>query len=244
MYKETLFRLTTGMLDEFDKLRPYTILDLFQEMAGSHAEELGVGYDSMLEKGYNWVITKNKFIVNKYPKPSEVVNVCTWPIIPGRADFDRAYLIKNLNGEVLVEGLSKWCVIDSITHRIIRSDKVKFNGEYISTKSNLEFERGVIIEKSELDFVFDYLVTPSMLDHYHHMNNAKYAEVVLDVVRSHTNNQIQGVQINNFNEVKCGEIIKVYNKKIDGGILVYGYTISGDCYDKLAFNAIIKVEII
>lgn len=241
MYKADLFHLTTGDLDEFDNIRPYAILDLFQEMAGNHAEEIGVGYEDMLKLGYNWVITKNKYIINKYPFPSEVVKVCTWPIAPGRADFDRAYEIQNQKGEVLIEGKSKWCVIDNKTHKIIRSDKIIFMGNYINKECNIEFERGMLLNQKDLEFRFDYLVRPSMLDHYHHMNNAKYAEIVLDALELTNEQKIKELQINNFNEVKCGEIIKVYKTIINNIIHIYGYTLNNCIYDKLAFNAIVSI---
>ena len=242
MEKECEFLLTAGMLDEYDKLRPYSILDLFQEMACRHADEIGVGYHKMLSDGYNWVITKNKFEIHKYPEASESVLVYTWPIAPGRADFDRAYLIKTLNGEILVEGKSKWCVIDSQTHKIIRSDKIKFNGEYINKESNIEFDRSTILKQNELDFLFDYVVTPSMLDHYHHMNNAKYAEVVYDALRLQSNEEIKTLQINNLKELKCGEIIKVFKTQINDTVYVYGYTEEQNEYNKLAFNSIIQLK--
>ena len=242
MFKSDSFHLTTGNLDEFDRLRPYAILDLFQEMACNHAEEIGVGYEAMLSKGYYWIITKNKYIINKYPKPSETVQVQTWPIAPGRADFDRAYQILSLDGEVLVEGRSKWCVIDNTTRKIIRSDKVDFNGKYIDRDLQVVFERGNLLNKNDLEFMFDYTVRPSMLDHYHHMNNAKYAEVVLDALELTSDQLIEELQINNFNEVKCQEVIKVYKKIIDNYVHIYGYTLNNDEYDKLAFNAIVKIN--
>lgn len=242
MEKEYTFHLTTGMLDQYDRLRPYAILDLFQEMAGFHAEEIGVGYDAMIQKGYNWVITKNKFEVKKYPKANENIKVYTWPIIPGKCDFDRGYLIKDQNDEVLVEGKSKWCVIDSITHKIIRSDNVVFNGEYINRNSNIEFERTPLLNVTDLEYKFDYIVRPSMLDHYHHMNNAKYAEVVLDVLDLDETTVIQTLQINNFHEIKCGEIIKLYYTTKNDLVYIYGYTNESTNYTTLAFNALVKLK--
>ena len=38
------YTLRAGDFDKFDRIKPSAVLDLFQDVAGQHAEEIGVGF--------------------------------------------------------------------------------------------------------------------------------------------------------------------------------------------------------
>lgn len=234
---EKNFTLTTGSLDNYDNFRPYAILDLFQEVAGEHAYLLGLGYQAMIEKNYAWVITKNKYQIYKYPTSNEIVKVITWPSVAGRADFDRNYKIVNQNNEVIVRGISKWCIIDVTTRKICRSGNIDYNGEFYEEET-LEFDRINNLPKEELTFLYNHVVRSSQLDHYQHLNNAKYSDIILDALDLNENQEIFEIQINNQREVRKGETIEVYSKKTDEGYLLYGFLGNGN----VSFSSIVKIK--
>ena len=239
MIKEEQFHLTTGDLDGFDNLRPYAILDLFQEMAGNHAEDIGVGYETMLNKDYFWIVSKNKYYVHKYPKTSEKVIVRTWPLPPGRADFDRSYQILNLDNELLIEGKSKWCVVEAQSKRIVRSDNIHFNGDYCNDFcNNIEFTKLPLLKKEDLEYRFSFEVRPSSVDHYHNMNNAKYSEIVLDCLELDDAKRIKSMQINYLHESKIGAKLDIYMKREENIIYVYGYLEN----EVASFQAEVEIE--
>lgn len=222
MIREDDFRITTGDLDGYDVIRPYAIFDYFQIMAGIHGEEVGVGFEAMNARNCHWVITKNKYRILKYPNASDKIIVRTWPIEPGRADFDRAYQILDCNNEVLIEGKNKWCAIDADTKRIVRSSNIQLNGEYVTDiTSDIEFERTPNIKKEDMNYQFSYQVRMSGLDHYHHLNNAKYGEIFLDALDL-SNKRIKEMQINNMNEAKLGVKIYIYTLETDNRVDILG----------------------
>ena len=89
MKYETRITLYNSYFDFNDRLTAKSILSIFQDVASIHAEEIGVGYESMLINNLYWVLSRIKFDVIKMPKINEVVVVETWPHIKGRIDFDR-----------------------------------------------------------------------------------------------------------------------------------------------------------
>ena len=50
------FFIHTRDVNYNDIIKPTALLDMFQDLAGIHASELGVGYDVLKEKNYAWVI--------------------------------------------------------------------------------------------------------------------------------------------------------------------------------------------
>ena len=65
-YQEN-FRLRISDFDTFDHLTPHAVLDLFQDVAGKHADLIGVGFDKMIKDNLIWVLLRTKYEVIKNP---------------------------------------------------------------------------------------------------------------------------------------------------------------------------------
>ena len=105
--------LRASDFDKFGHIKPSSVLDLFQDAAGQHAEELGVGFEEMLKRSYLWVLTRVKFKILGETQKYQKVIVKTWPLEPSRITYRREYSIENENGELLIGGSSEWVVIHS-----------------------------------------------------------------------------------------------------------------------------------
>ena len=212
-----------GMVDRYDRIRPYSILDLFQEIAGVHANDLGFGYEYMMQNGINWILVRNKFEIIKYPTVSSVVKVETWPIKPKRFESERQYIIYDESGNILVKGSSIWVVIDVINKRIVSDDKIIYPGEFVD-KNNFEekFSKIRITNKDDFKFVKSFEVLPSMIDHNNHMNNAKYSELFFDTYNMNESDEIDVFQVDHVKESLVGDIIDVYQYKLDNELYLFG----------------------
>jgi acyl-ACP thioesterase len=89
---EKHYTLRGSDFDLNKQIKPSAVLDLFQEVAGQHAYELGIGFTDMLQKGYLWVVLKVKYQVLKAPELYQGVKVSTWPLKQKRLDLQRYYL--------------------------------------------------------------------------------------------------------------------------------------------------------
>ncbi|MBR2880461.1 MAG: hypothetical protein IKC02_07305, partial [Oscillospiraceae bacterium] len=101
---EDTYNLRAADFDRRRKLRPAAIMDLFQDIAGRHANALGVGLEDLLKKNIVWILVKIRFRVLKDAHMYQRVCVRTWPLPPQRMGYEREYVISDENGEPIVEG--------------------------------------------------------------------------------------------------------------------------------------------
>ncbi len=225
-------KLFNSYFDCNDKIKPTAIFNLFQDVACVNGEQLGVGFEAMISKNLYWVLSRVKYDIIIAPKVDEEVFVETWPCEKGKIDFDRDFLIKNLNGEVLIMGTSKWCVISSVTRTLERTDNVNYNCTCLQTRNYTEkFVKTEAVEiKDKADFV--HTVTFSEIDHNQHLNNVNYATYVTNTLTDYYFNHLQ---VNFISECKLGDEIKVFKKQTDNGYLISGYV-----NETLKFSAFAK----
>jgi len=179
MVLEKEFFVHTSMVGKNDYIRPAAILDLFQDMASLHANILGVGFDDLVKKNYYWIVSSIEFEQLRQFKSITYVKVKTWPKEKNRLEFIREFTISDLDGNLLVKGVSTWVLIDINTRRLTRGDDIKFTGEYSSETNYPNYRRRKIsLLNDNIIKEWDYKVLATDLDHNGHMNNAKYADVV------------------------------------------------------------------
>lgn len=225
---EKTYYLRASDFDKFEHIKPSAVLDLFQDAAGQHAIELGVGFEDMLKRNYLWVLTKIKFKIISTPKKYQMVIVKTWPLKPNRLNYRREYSIENENGERLVVGSSEWVVIDSEKRKFVSDPdlypiKDGFNDELIFEEKlgrNGDFEISGT----------PYVINPSFcdLDINNHVNNTKYANYVLDAINPDENLELKVFQIEYKKEVFQGTILNIYKTSNENTILAKGLNEQGD----------------
>ncbi len=233
MKHTTKITLYNSYFDINNRLSPKAILNIMQDVASFHAEKLGVGYLEMLKNNLYWVLSRIKFDIIKMPHVNQTVIVETWPHEKGRIDFDRDVRILNENGEVLVIGMSKWCVINSETRTLQRTDNVNYFGEKYCLDVNFEGKFNKIsFPDTELDEKFCYTVKFSDLDQNKHMNNTNYGNIIFNAIH---NKQFNHLEINFISECKENDVIKVLATTTSDGEYI-----SATINDNVAFNAFIK----
>lgn len=213
------FRLRTNDFDTYDHLTPSAVLDFFQDVAGSHAIEIGVGYEDMLKRDLLWVLLRTKYEVIKYPSLYSSLNVKTWPKPKGKIDFDREYEIYDENGDLIIRGISKWVVVNKSTRRISLTRDINYScglydySNYPESISKIEdFDIDGLPYKEQITTFLD-------LDHNKHINNTSYAKYIINSLDLSEDDFIKTFEINHIKEVQKDTIIKNYYKK-DGKIIL------------------------
>lgn len=221
------FDLRTSDYDRYNRLLPASILDLFQVVAGEHADVLGCGVNSLMEKGLLWMLVRTKYQVVKWPALWQHVIVKTWPLPESRAGFQREYLVESEDGELLIKGTSDWVVIHAEKRRIMPTNGVyPENFEYIKDK-NFE-ERAARVPDFEIaDDGIEVCPRYSQLDMNGHVNNTKYANYAIDALNPDQNTPLNTFQIDYRHEVYQGEKITVYANSTDGTTLIKGLSDDG-----------------
>lgn len=199
--------LYNNFFDVNDNLSAKSILGIFQGVASLHAEFIGVDYETMLKKNLFWVLSRVKFDIVKKPKVNQTVIVETWPHQKGRIDFDRDFLMKSEDGEILIKATSKWCVIDATTRTLQKSDNINYIGEYCLDTNYPDRFCKIILPDAVLQKQFEHIVRCSDLDHNKHMNNTNYADLVLSATCCQ---EFSHFEINFLSECLLGDKIEVF----------------------------------
>lgn len=231
------FNLRINDFDCHDNILMSSVLDLFQGVAGDHANILGIGFEEFKKKNKLWVVIRTKFEVYKQPIEEETITVRTWPLVPGKIDANRCYEILSENGEVLIRGISKWVNVDMYSRRILRmNDWTYGEGEF-------DEDYGLT---SYFDKIQDFdaingpiKVTPSYLDldHNGHINNSKYTNFILNNVKELHDKEIVFCQIEHISELKRDQTFDLYYTIKDKEFLVKGVV-----EDSISFIAKIRVK--
>ena len=203
------YRLRTSDFDKYGRIKPAAVMDLFQDVAGQHANELNCGFDDLIKNNMLWVLVRIKFEVVASPEIFQCVNVKTWPLAPTRAGFQREYLIEDEEGKELIKGSSDWVIIHSEKRRLMPVKDVYPIKEGFEEKRNFEEKLSKLHDfETETE---PYTVKPSFsdIDRNDHVNNIRYASFVLDAFSPKENDKIKTLQIDYRHEVLSGEQLDI-----------------------------------
>lgn len=219
--------------DALGRIKPSAYFDIFQNAASLHADKLGVGYDELIKRDIVWMLVRCRYDVIKDPVFEQEAAIKTYPLPPRGIEFDREYLITDLSGGTLVSGVSKWCLCNYKTRKLVACRDVKYNNaEYVE---NRQYENGL---KKISDFPADDFKTFvsrtyfTDLDHNGHVNNTRYLDFILNAVYEEVTKDIKYLEIDYISEMVCGEEFTIYYGKIGDEILVKCH-----CLGKEVFRA-------
>lgn len=214
---EKVYTLRAGDFDKYDRLHPAAVLDLFQDVAGQHAETLGVGFEAMLQRSYLWVLVRVKYHILAPVHRYQSVRVKTWPLEPRRLSYRREYCIEDENGKRLVAGSSEWVVIDSVERRLCWVPSLYPANLEFCTEVMCEDKLRRVPEVQTDGNVHTVLAGFSDLDVNDHVNNVKYANYVMDAINPTWEEEIESFQIDYRKEVVQGtELLVSCGRKADG----------------------------
>lgn len=228
MFHERKYYLRLSDFDCRKDIRPSSVLDIFQEIAVEHAEILGIGMETMLEKDLMWVMTKLRYKVIQAPSVSTWVTAKTWPLAPTRIGFQREYLISDIDGNVLIKGSTEWVLMNSATRRFARvSDILSPDAEYLAER-NFPGRFLRVADFDETDTPCEFTPGFSHIDVNGHVSNIRYADYVLDAAEPAENEHIDTFRIDFHREILKGSSLSVYTQKTDTGLLAKGMNDAGE----------------
>lgn len=188
------------------------------DAAGFHSELAGFGVTAMPETKVTWVMLEWKLQVIRRPKYGEEILIKTWTKSPKKFFSIRDYIYVDKEGNTIAKASSKWVLIDLTT------DSMKhIPDELIATygpEDNIDvfeddFEKQRDIE--EYDIVKEFEVSKSDIDINRHVNNTNFIDFAYDImpIEEFNNTEFNYVRITYKHEIKYGEKVKAFYKKIE-----------------------------
>ncbi|MBQ7194721.1 MAG: hypothetical protein IJS07_03705 [Bacteroidales bacterium] len=218
------FIIPSYLVDGDKLLSPSSVLSILQELSYRGSDELGCGVDFMLSKGLAWVLSRDQFVIHRYPRISEKVRLETW-----YRGFDglmvlRDYRILSPDGEPLVSATSSSLIIDINTRELKRTDHLPDvispepqNPEpAIGHNADRIVLRGLDIKDCGIRRTVRYTDT----DFVGHLNNTCYLKWAMDCDRElGESTRPKEVCINFVKETKLGEVLSFGSARTGDGIL-------------------------
>ena len=217
-YKET-FRITTNMLDCNDSLKLSEILDIAQNIAGDHAEHLGIGFTPFINKGWIWVVVRNRVEIVKDIKSIKEIEAETYAINPRFIEFPREIILRS-NGEEFAKIEQVWMILNINTKQLVGPKELE---EFHSSKPPLFASRTKklpLIPKEQLKFNSKFVVPYSMIDHNKHLNNTRYLDLYLNLYK---NDNFVSFQAEYINQAFLDDELSLYTFKNDKQNYFYVY---------------------
>jgi acyl-ACP thioesterase len=200
-------------VDYNKKLKLSALFSYLEDIAGLNAMDLGIDQD-VIAKGANaaWIISRMRLQMDKYPSWKDDIIIETWPQLPQRFLFERDYIIKAADGEVLGRGASVWAIIDIDTRRPLPSDTIKVDYPEIKTERAIDTKSARMVPFGDTIEIAHRPVCYSDIDMNGHVNNSRYLDYIMDCypVDLILQYPVKELQINYVNEALPGETVVFY----------------------------------
>lgn len=222
------YHIDWGDIDLKKELKLSTLFSLFQDASSDASEELGFSIDRLEnEFGLAWVLMKMRVDMIRNPKQSEVITIETWPLEPTRLSFDRDFLVKDSNGNVIIKAISTWVIMDLRERKIDRYNRAGINYSAPNNERAIDAKLSRLKAKGPLEIAYKKMIGYSDIDFNGHLNNAKYIDYIMDCfdISEHKKFKTKSIEVHFTNEALPGEEIilqKDISEVATSGIYIEG----------------------
>ncbi|MBO7701505.1 MAG: hypothetical protein J6S36_01190 [Eggerthellaceae bacterium] len=217
LVRELDYRLRWMDFDRYGRIQPFALFDLCQDIATVHAEEMGISRDVMIAKGVFWAVVRQKVEIVKDPGYFQNVRVRTWPHTMTRFSFLRDFFIRDEAGDLLAKATSEWVLMDLETRKFASvKDYLEVPGAFDEARA---FERK---PRKLPDFeegncpVVEIVPGFTDVDLNGHVNNAKYADFVVNALNPGDEGAMKSIQIDYRHEALPGVPLAMHTLVEDG----------------------------
>ncbi|MCR4436071.1 MAG: thioesterase [Clostridiales bacterium] len=200
-------------VDFMKKLKLSAAFNYFQEIAGLHADNLGIGFNRIYrEFGVAWVLMRMRVDIERYPVWEEEVTIETWPQLPRKYDFDRDYIVRDAEGKAIMRAVSTWVIVDVATREIKKSEVIAIDYPPITVERAIECTLGKIKPQGQPQIAYKRVIGCSDIDMNGHINNSKYVDFIMDCfsVEDLKKYSAKSIQVNYLKESFPGDTIALY----------------------------------
>lgn len=205
-----------------EELKVSTTLALLEEVACASAEELGFGYQYIRERNCAFIITNTYCEFVRPIHVGEIVTAQTWPLKPSFVVFERQYRFVDRQGNPTVNAVSRWCLLDRTTGKILPSKTIE-NQDYSTYNTDKVIDnvqwKIPVFSTENLSPSFMITIRYSEYDHNNHVNNTRYADYCMNVfsIAELQDKFLSRFAITYVKQCKEGETLRFFRKDMENG---------------------------
>lgn len=159
--------------DRNEYIKIISIFHLLQDMADAHAEKLNVGYTFYKQNHLAWVGRAYHIKIYSLPKIFNKITLETWPCERTALLATREFLIKDVQGNILIAASSQWAMIDTIKMRPIKFDNYNLTYDVLSERA-LQSDFAKIHSPQQINSEKQIQIREDDIDSNGHVNNCVY----------------------------------------------------------------------
>lgn len=212
-------------------LRLKDLLDYFQDVAALHADELGVGLESVSSNKELWVLSKLQISLSRDLRVGDRLTLVTYPTGVNGLYAERQYTMTDMDGNDVVKATSFWLLLDAVRFRPVRPadclPKTMLD-QCSGTRHFGEPEKIAGEVCGELRHVTT--IRRNDIDENNHLNNAQYGRYITDIAAELTGKDVHfsDVSINYIHQALLGDVIECSGAVCaDGSVYVGGRSLDG-----------------
>ncbi len=213
------------------KLTPSAQLRLQQEAGELHFAEGHLGFEALAAIGVAFVIVQNNAVIYRRPSACEEITVSTWSEGVRGVKFFRRYRFEDANGELLIDSMAVFVLVDVKAHRMLRPTEFPFAIAHAPDEPHTCPEPPRLREPAEAETVAVITVGRSLLDFNAHLNNTRYADILLDALEEREAAAMTSFSILFSHEAREGDVLTVRKAvQDDGTVLVCAENGGSTCF--------------
>lgn len=219
------FTLRNYETDFEQRLKPSAVLGYFQETAGDHSEEMGLGFAKLAQDGYFWVLSKIYVEIERLPRFRDEIAVATWPHRPNKAIYERSFRVLDADGGALLRAASRWCILDAKNGRIVPCSKISQPEIDFIDEPAVSFNEWRIEEvEQKLQPAFSIKIANSEYDLNNHVNNIKYADYIFNCfsIEELRSRKLRAFQIHYVKQSHENDRLDFYRTETESGTIIEG----------------------
>jgi len=229
-----------GDVDLKKELKLSTLFSFFQEASSDASDDLGYSIDRLQKEfGVAWVLMKMRVDLIRSPKLSETITIETWPLEPTRLSYDRDFLVKDSDGNIIVRAISTWIIMDLKERKIDRNQRANITYPVQVNERAIDAKMKKLKAAGPLSPAYKKMIGYSDIDFNGHLNNARYVDYIMDCfqVSDHEKYKVDSLEVHFTNEALPGEVITLksdVSQALEGGIYIEGVN---DETDQIVFKS-------
>lgn len=199
-------------------LKPFSLLNFFQDLAAESAERLGFGYSAIYPQKLMWILLKYRIEFSEYPVHINELTIKTEP-----RGYNRMFAYRNFevyaDDKLCGRASSVWALVNSETLAISHVGEVLKDNpnmiKFISNETDLKFSK--IPALTQADYEETFKVRYNDIDVNMHANNGNYIVWALEPLPYAWKHEkkLKNIDIVFKKEIKCGEQLTCKVQKID-----------------------------
>jgi acyl-ACP thioesterase len=160
-------------------IKPNALMQVLQEAAARHAQQLGVGFADLDRQECFWVLVNFRIEMTTTPKWGDSMTIRTWPSGFTRLVASREFIGQDSDGRELFRAASEWMILDKPGSRPKNLERLGLPLPQAGVKAlTTELHR---LRPAEVYTPACTLSVPfSSLDFNGHVNNTEYVRWALD----------------------------------------------------------------